>query len=259
MKFLCQPYYTSKLTVFEDLDSIETYGFRGEALYSICSVGTISVVTKTVNDDVALMYSFDSNGLIVKTTPTHHGRGTTVLVTDLFKDLPVRRQLYKNEKNLKDEVKKIEELLISYALVFNNARLTLTNNKKEIWRKNRASNLQFSIRELFKSRISQELTLLNIEDELFTIHGFVPKEDCDFQSVSRATGDRIFVSVNKRPVSIPKIKKVYLIHFVAAGILNYILVTQHRSIAQLLCSYDRKIMRLEKINLMGNYLDLDWS
>ena len=205
---MCQPYYTSKLSVFEDLDSIETYGFRGEALYSICSIGTISVITKTINDDVALMYSFDSNGLITGTVPTHYGIGTTVIVTNLFKDLPVRKQLYKTDKSLKDEVKKIEELLISYGLVYHNARLTLSNNKKEIWRKNRASNLHFSIRELFKSRISQELAELWIEDDSFKIHGFIPKKDCDYQVIGRATQDRIFLSVNKRPVSISQIKKV---------------------------------------------------
>ena len=179
-----------------------------DSLYSICTIGTISVITKTVDDDVALMYLFDSNGVIIDKVPTHQGNGTTIIVTNLFKDLPVRKQLYRTDKSLKDEVKRIEELLISYGLVYHNARLTLTNNKKEIWRKNRASNLHFSIRELFKSRISQELTEVLIEEDSFKIHGFIPKKTCDFQVISRGTGDRIFISVNKRPVSIAKIKKV---------------------------------------------------
>lgn len=55
--------------------------------------------------------------------------GTTVSVLKLFKNLPVRRQYYSSAKRCKDEVKKIQDLLVAYAIIKPQVRLTLTHNK----------------------------------------------------------------------------------------------------------------------------------
>ena len=213
IEHLCKPYFTSKLSTFEDLETLQTYGFRGEALHSICTIARISVITKTALDDVAMMYEFDSNGVVVESKPTHHGNGTTIVVKDLFKDLPVRKQNLKSLKAQKDEVKRIEDLLMGFGLTYCNLRITLSNDKKEIWRKNRTANFSFSIKEIFKSRVANLLEEILIEDSEFQICGYVPKKCCDTQVVSRSTGDRIFLSVNKRPVAISSLKKVWRYQF----------------------------------------------
>lgn len=194
--------------------SIETYGFRGEALYAICSIGTITVTSKTNKDQVAKIYHYDSDGNITDSKPTHQGNGTTITVSNLFRDLPVRKQTFKSTKSQKDELKKIEDLLMSFALIYNNVRITLRNNKKEIWRKNRTSSLSYSIQELFKSKVMQELDECKIDGQDFKIYGFIPKKNCNVQTVGRSMSDRIFVFVNKRPVVMTTIKKVvYSIYF----------------------------------------------
>ncbi|XP_066936497.1 PMS1 protein homolog 1-like isoform X1 [Clytia hemisphaerica] len=217
IEHLCKPYFTSKLSSFEDLETLQTCGFRGEALHSICTIARISVITKTALDDVATLFEFDSNGSVVESKPTHHGNGTTIIVKDLFKDLPVRKQNLKSTKAQKDEVKRIEDLLMGFSLAYSNLRITLTNDKKEIWRKNRTASPSFSIREIFKSRVANALEEILIEDSEFQIHGFVPKKDCDVQVVSRSTGDRIFLSVNKRPVAISSLKKTLKENFVLSN------------------------------------------
>ena len=154
------------------------------------------------------MYCFDSDGTITDSKLTHQGNGTTITVSNLFRDFPVRKQTFKTAKSQKDELKRIEDLLMSFALIYNNVRITLRNNKREVWRKNRTSSLGYSIQELFKSKVMQELTECNIDEEEFKIYGFIPKKDSNVQLVGRSMSDRIFIFVNKRPVVMTVIKKV---------------------------------------------------
>ncbi len=53
---------TSKITAFEDLVTVSSYGFRGEALHSLCSVSDLTISSKQANDSVATLVSFDVSG-----------------------------------------------------------------------------------------------------------------------------------------------------------------------------------------------------
>uniref|UniRef100_A0A3P8WGV6 PMS1 homolog 1, mismatch repair system component n=1 Tax=Cynoglossus semilaevis TaxID=244447 RepID=A0A3P8WGV6_CYNSE len=70
-------HYTSKISSHEDLEHLETYGFRGEALGSICAVAEVAVTTKTVTDDVSIQYTLNFTGEIVSQKPSHLGQGKT--------------------------------------------------------------------------------------------------------------------------------------------------------------------------------------
>uniref|UniRef100_A0AAY4EHX8 HMG box domain-containing protein n=1 Tax=Denticeps clupeoides TaxID=299321 RepID=A0AAY4EHX8_9TELE len=156
-------HYTSKISCHEDLERLETYGFRGEALGSICAVSEVCVTTKTGADDVSIQYTLDVTGHIVSQRPSHLGQGTTVCALKLFKNLPVRRQYYSNTKKCKEEMKKVQDLLMAYAVVKPGLRVTLTHNK-------------------------------------ITIQGYFPKPGCDYTSSSSSSPDKTFVFVNDRPV-----------------------------------------------------------
>ena len=84
-------------------------------------------------------------GNIAQQKPSHRNTGTVISVADLFKKLPVRRQIYNKPKKLRDELSRIEELLMSYAIVHPQLRITLRNDNNMIWRKNRTSDHQHSI------------------------------------------------------------------------------------------------------------------
>uniref|UniRef100_Q0VA67 Pms1 protein n=1 Tax=Xenopus tropicalis TaxID=8364 RepID=Q0VA67_XENTR len=68
-------HYTSKINSHDDLETLETYGFRGEALASICSVAEVHIATKTLEDDFSKLYILDSSGHVVSQKPSHLGQG----------------------------------------------------------------------------------------------------------------------------------------------------------------------------------------
>ena len=59
--------------------------------------------------------------------------GTTVLASNLFKNLPVRKQYYNTSKKKKDELKKVEDLVTSYGVIRHDVRFTLRHNKELLW------------------------------------------------------------------------------------------------------------------------------
>nr|XP_034991944.1 PMS1 protein homolog 1 isoform X3 [Zootoca vivipara] len=132
-------HYTSKISSSEDLEKLATYGFRGEALGSICSMSEVLITTKTASDDFSTQYLLDRSGHVTSQKPSHLGQGTTVTVLKLFKNLPVRKQFYSTDKKRKEEIKKIQKLLMAYGIIKPELRITLTHNKTIMWQKTRVS------------------------------------------------------------------------------------------------------------------------
>lgn len=108
-------HYTSKIKEFNDLQYLETLGFRGEALSSLCALSDLVITTRHGSLDVATKITYDNNGKIVSTTPVAREKGTTVTLCKLFSSLPVRRKEFM--KNLKKEFNKMCQMLYAYCLV----------------------------------------------------------------------------------------------------------------------------------------------
>ncbi|TPX67813.1 hypothetical protein CcCBS67573_g07383 [Chytriomyces confervae] len=126
---LCIKHTTTKIESFNDIETVTSFGFRGEALSSICSVaGGINVVTccdAGDGDSIAYTLSYDSNGILASSLPAARERGTTITVANLFSSLPVRLREFK--KNFKRDLNKSIELLQAFALVSTNVRITASN------------------------------------------------------------------------------------------------------------------------------------
>lgn len=90
---LGQRHHTSKLRDTDDLATIATYGFRGEAVSSLCQMGDVQIVSRTAGDAVGHGVTFRHDGSVVRVENVTRGQGTTVVVRKLFGDLPVRRQV----------------------------------------------------------------------------------------------------------------------------------------------------------------------
>ncbi|KAI9440283.1 hypothetical protein F5148DRAFT_1258759 [Russula earlei] len=111
-------HHTSKLACFSDLTSVLTFGFRGEALSSLCALSeSVTVTTATATQSpMGTILVFDDVGRLTSSSgKVARQRGTTVTVTGLFDSLPVRRK--ELERHAKREFTKALNLLTAYALV----------------------------------------------------------------------------------------------------------------------------------------------
>jgi len=117
---LALKYHTSKLKNFADLTSVATFGFRGEALSSLCALAKLSVVTRTVGDRAATRLCYDQNGRILSQKGEARPVGTTVSLEELFYTLPVRRKEFL--RNAKREFAKAIHLVQAYALISKGVR-----------------------------------------------------------------------------------------------------------------------------------------
>ncbi|GFH30573.1 DNA_mis_repair domain-containing protein, partial [Haematococcus lacustris] len=85
-------YHTSKLQTFADLAGLNTFGFRGEALSSLCALAHVSVVTCTQGQEAGVRLEYAHSGQLVSQEPCPRAVGTTVALKALFSTLPVRHK-----------------------------------------------------------------------------------------------------------------------------------------------------------------------
>ncbi|KAM5267680.1 PMS1 protein homolog 1 isoform 7-T11 [Hipposideros larvatus] len=195
-------YYTSKINSHEDLENLTTYGFRGEALGSICCVAEVLITTRTAADNFSTQYVLDGSGHIISQKPSHLGQGTTVTVLRLFKNLPVRKQFYSTAKKCKDEIKKVHDLLISYGVLKPDLRILFIHNKAVIWQKTRVSDHKMALMSVLGTAVMNNMEFFQYHCEESQIHltGFLPKHDADHSFTSLSTPEKSFIFINSRPI-----------------------------------------------------------
>ncbi|KZL87916.1 dna mismatch repair protein, partial [Colletotrichum incanum] len=120
LEILCERHTTSKITAFEDLTSIATYGFRGEALASISHIAHLSVTTKTKESDCAWRATYLDGklapakpGQSAEPKPTAGRQGTQISVEDMFYNIPTRRRAFRSPA---EEFNKIIDIVGRYAI-----------------------------------------------------------------------------------------------------------------------------------------------
>ena len=112
---------TSKISVASDLESIDTLGFRGEALPSIAAVASVSLVSRP-NDATAGREVRVRWGEVVGSAPHGCPQGTSVDVQGLFENLPARRKFLKSPSG---ETSRVSDLMARYVLAFSHVRFRL--------------------------------------------------------------------------------------------------------------------------------------
>lgn len=119
-------HYTSKLATYDDLSSLQTFGFRGEALSSLCALSNFHIVTTRASDGPkGTKLEFEQSGKLKGTSVVAAKQGTIVVVDTLFYNLPVRRK--ELEKNIKREYNKVLQLLNAYACISVGVKFSVTN------------------------------------------------------------------------------------------------------------------------------------
>eukprot|EP01133_Synstelium_polycarpum_P002263 gene2263-2565_t len=223
-------YATSKLSSFEDLSTVETLGFRGEALSSLCALADVSVSTRTASQPTATVLRYNADGVIQSQTSMAREVGTTVTLTNIFHRTPVRRQ--ELHRNLKREFAKLQTLLHAYALVSTNVRLSCFNAPKGgtrtcLFSTTGSPSLRDNITAVFGAKQSSGMEEFEASDATFTVRGLVSRigsrsgagasiggGDSLTAAVSssaasvRSTGDRQFIFLNGRPIDLGALTKI---------------------------------------------------
>ncbi|MCL4133721.1 UNVERIFIED_CONTAM: hypothetical protein GTU68_008513 [Idotea baltica] len=106
-------HHTSKLQDFGDLIGVKTFGFRGEALSSLCALSHLIITTRHQNQSVGTKLVYNNNGHLVEKTPTSRQVGTTVSLQNLFHTLPVRHK----ECSSQPKRKISNKIVTSYTLI----------------------------------------------------------------------------------------------------------------------------------------------
>jgi DNA mismatch repair protein MutL len=200
---------TSKLRTSDDLLSIATLGFRGEALPSIASVSRLLLETRAVEEDEGTRIEF-AGGKLIGVKPMGAPFGTTVSVADLFYCVPARRKFLKSEST---ELGHIASLVTHYALAHPGRHFVLKTPTQEIINVPPAANLSDRVYQLFGRQALVELLELPAataplraaitEQELepderaaqLSVGGFVSRPE-----IQRANRNSIYIFVNRRLV-----------------------------------------------------------
>ena len=164
---------TSKIVSSEDLFFLSTLGFRGEALASIASVSHTEMITRTKTDLMGTKINLDC-GSVIEMIKTGAPEGTTIIVRDLFFNVPARKKFLNSPSSEATKIiEMMEELVLSNPSV---AFQLLVNGQVKI-QTNGSGNLKDVIFRLFGKEIHEGLIPLDYEDDFIKIQGYISKPD----------------------------------------------------------------------------------
>lgn len=161
---------TSKISTYNDLENIQTLGFRGEALASICSISQVEMKTKTNEADVGTSVRVDGNE-INEVSKTNIERGTSIAVRNLFYNTPGRRNFLKSNNT---EFRHIYETFIKLAISNPNISFKFVNDDKTLF-DIKQSAIDERLRDIYTNTITESLIPVNSESSILKINGFISK------------------------------------------------------------------------------------
>ncbi|EFR00323.1 DNA mismatch repair protein mutL [Nannizzia gypsea CBS 118893] len=171
LPILCERFTTSKLQAFEDLSSIATYGFRGEALASISHVAHLTVTTKTAGSSCAWRAHY-SDGKLVPAKPGQSAspkpiagrKGTQITVEDLFYNVPTRRRAFRSAS---EEYAKILDIVGRYAVHCSGTAFSCKKHGEAGVSLSTSINSSIvdRIRQLHGGAVANELVSLEVDDK----------------------------------------------------------------------------------------------
>ena len=181
---------TSKISRIEDLDEVETMGFRGEALSSISAVSKLEIITKT-REELSGTKIIVHGGKLIGISETGAADGTSVSVQDVFYNTPARKKYLRSDST---ELAHIIDVVTRNALGHNTVSFTLLHNGIEILC-SPASELRDTIIHIFGQEAARAMLPLNNHTGFANVNGFVSKP-----SVTRGSLNFQFFYINGRSI-----------------------------------------------------------
>jgi DNA mismatch repair protein MutL len=182
---------TSKISDYKDLEAIRTFGFRGEALASLAAVAQVTMKTRRAEDPDAVVVRIEGGGA---PRVSRDGRepGTTILVNNLFYNVPARRKFLKSDTT---EFRHVYDVVHRVAISRPDISLEFISNDETIFRL-KPTTLPARLSDVFGERQVEGLIPVEETSEFLTVRGFVGKP-----SFGQRTRQHQYLFLNGRVIS----------------------------------------------------------
>ena len=191
---LCR-HATSKIYELDDLESVATLGFRGEALAGMASVSRLTITSNTQDGAAGWQAQAEGQEMVAEVLPAAHQRGTTVEVRDLFFNTPARRKFLRSEKT---EFQRIDEMLKKLALSRFDVAFHWRHNQRTV-QQLREANTQAEqerrVATLCGPAFMQQAFFVDIAHADLRLHGWIAQP-----AFSRSQSDLQYFYVNGRAI-----------------------------------------------------------
>jgi DNA mismatch repair protein MutL len=171
VKLAFLPHATSKIKLENDLDSISTLGFRGEALSSISSVSRLQLLTRNENEEIGVSYEIDG-GEEVSFDDAGCPVGTTIIVRDLFYNIPARMKFLKKDRA---EGNAVANVIDKIALSHPEISFTFIRDGKRVLNTSGDGKIKSAIYSVYGRDFANGLIPVNYELNGITVKGYITK------------------------------------------------------------------------------------
>ncbi len=189
LEFAFERHATSKIRKADDLENVKSMGFRGEALASIAAIAHVELVSKTEDDSIGHKIVVEG-GKILEIEDSASQKGTTITVSNLFFNTPVRYKFLKKDFT---EAGYIEDAVTRIAIANPNIAIKLINENKTIIQTNGNGDLKTVIYTIYGKEIAEGLLEVNYEYEGIKVTGAIGKPE-----IARNNRSYQMFFVNKR-------------------------------------------------------------
>ena len=159
---------TSKISSFDDLYIIDSLGFRGEALPSISSVSKVTAISKTDGEEIGSKIEIKNNNPKITSIATN--RGTSIIVEDLFYNIPARRKFLKSDLT---EANKISRLMYAFAIGYKNISFKYIKDNNVQFQSKANYDLKYRVSDLLDSLLEENLLSFETKNKSYEITGAI--------------------------------------------------------------------------------------
>ena len=192
-----QRHATSKLYTDDDLFSIKSLGFRGEALPSIAAIS--EVILKTCQNEVGTLIHI-KGGKIIEEKKSDARIGTQITVTNMFYNTPAR---LKHLSSVYSELANVIEYVNKMALSYPKIKFILTNDEKELLNTDGSGNLLKVIKSIYGLDIAKKMLEIKVSNDDYEVSGYI-----SLPEVNRSTRNHMTILVNGRVIKNQILNKV---------------------------------------------------